>query len=179
MKRTPATLTALAAVLLCTACAPGAGTGGGPERQPVATSPAVTSVQPSLSAGGRPQAPGGTVPPTLGIAWDDAARKAALNTATKAMTLYARPTVTDKVWIQELGQLLTPEAVADYQDVDPATIPVKKITGAGQLKVDEANGFGCHVVFGTDAGSYDVQLLRSAADKPWQVNRITPLSGTK
>ena len=172
-------LTVLAAVLLCTACAPTASTGGGPEKEPVSTSPAVTSVQPSLSAGGKSQAPGGTAPATLGIAWDEASKKAALDTATQAMTLYARPTVTDKVWIQELGQILTSQAVADYQYVDPANIPVKKITGPGQLKVDENNGFGCHVVFATDVGNYDVQLLRSAADKPWQVNRFTPPNGTK
>ncbi|UYY83710.1 hypothetical protein OIT41_20835 (plasmid) [Arthrobacter sp. YA7-1] len=175
MKRT---LTVLAVVLVCTACAPMANTGGGPENQQVSTSPAV-SAPPSLSAGGKAQAPGGTAPATLGIAWDEPSKKAALDTATKAMTLYARPTVPDKVWIQELGQLLTAQAVADYQDVDPANIPVKKITGPGQLKIDESNGFGCHVVFPTDAGDYDVQLLRSAADKPWQVNRFTPPNGTK
>lgn len=176
MKRT---LTALAAVLVCTACAPMANTAGGPENQQVSTSPAVTSEMPSLSAGGKSQAPGGTAPATLGIVWDEPSKKAALDTAAKAMTLYARPMVPDKVWIQELGQLLTAQAVADYQDVDPANIPVKKITGPGQLKIDESNGFGCHVVFPTDAGSYDVQLLRSAADKPWQVNRFTHPNGTK
>ncbi|WP_427136780.1 hypothetical protein [Pseudarthrobacter sp. S9] len=167
-------LTVLAAVLLCTACAPASNT------TPAEQSPTGTATAPaSLSAGGKSQAPGGTAPATLGIAWDDASKKAALDTATQAMTLYARPTVTDKVWIQELGQLLTSQAVADYQYVDPANIPVKKITGPGQLKVDENNGFGCHVVFPTDAGNYDVQLLRSAADKPWQVNRFTPPNGTK
>ena len=88
MKRT---LTALAAVLLCTACAPTASTGGGPERQLVPTSPAVTSVAPSLSAGGRSQAPGGTVPPTSGIAWDDESKTEAAKVATRAMADYARP----------------------------------------------------------------------------------------
>jgi hypothetical protein len=166
----------LAAVLLCTACAPATNTPPAeqsPNGSPPATAPA------SLSAGGRSQAPGGTAPATLGVAWDEASKKAALDTATQAMTLYARPAVPDKVWIQELGQLLTSQAVADYQYVDPANIPVKKITGPGQLKVDENNGFGCHVVFPTDVGNYDVQLLRSAADKPWQVNRFTPPNGTK
>jgi hypothetical protein len=115
----------------------------------------------------------------LGIAWDEASKTAALETATKAMTLYARPTVTDKEWIQELGQLLTAEATADYQYVDPANIPVTKVTGTGQLRMDENNGFGCHVVLPTDAGDYDVQLLRSAANMPWQVNRFTPPNGTK
>jgi len=169
-------LTVLAAVLLCTACSTPAS--NNTPAEPAATSTA-TTVQPSLSAGGKAQAPGGTAPATLGIAWDEASKKSALDTATRAMTLYARPTVSDKVWIQELGQLMTPQAVADYQYVDPANIPAKKITGPGQLKVDENNGFGCHVVFPTDAGNYDVQLLRAAADKPWQVNRFTPPNGTK
>jgi hypothetical protein len=172
MKRT---LTALAAVLVCTACSSPASntTPQGPAPSTSAAAPA------TLSAGGRSQAPGGTAPPTLGIAWDEPSKTAALETATKAMKLYARPTVADTVWIQDLGQLLTSQAAADYQYVDPANIPVKKITGAGQLKIDENNGFGCHVVFPTDAGDYDVQLLRSAADKPWQVNRFTPPNGTK
>jgi hypothetical protein len=171
MKRT---LTALAAVLVCTACAPVSST------TPAEPPPSTTATTPAtLSAGGKSQAPGGTAPATLGIAWDEPSKTAALETATKAMKLYARPTVTDKVWIQELGQLLTAQAAADYQYVDPANIPVNKITGTGQLKIDERNGFGCHVVFPTDAGDYDVQLLRSAADKPWQVNRFTPPNGTK
>ncbi|MFC8041735.1 hypothetical protein ACFUOZ_20475 [Paenarthrobacter sp. NPDC057355] len=167
-------LTALAAVLVCTACAPVSHTTL-PERSQStsATSPA------TLSAGGKSQAPGGTAPATLGIAWDEPSKSAALDTASKAMTLYARPIVSDKVWIQELGQLLTSQAVADYQYVEPANIPANKVTGAGQLKIDESNGFGCHVIVPTNAGHYDVQLLRSAADKPWQVNRFTPPNGTK
>jgi hypothetical protein len=171
MKRT---LTVFAAVLMCTACAPVSST------TPTEPSPSMSATAPAtLSAGGKSQAPGGTAPATLGIAWDEPSKTAALETATKAMTLYARPTMTDTVWIQELGQLLTAQATADYQYVDPANIPVRKVTGAGQLKIDEGNGFGCHVVFPTDAGDYDVQLLRSAPDKPWQVNRFTPPNGTK
>ncbi|BCW86461.1 hypothetical protein NicSoilE8_41340 (plasmid) [Arthrobacter sp. NicSoilE8] len=167
-------LTALAAVLLCTACSPAAST------TPATPSPTATaSTEATLSAGGKSQAPGGTAPASLGIAWDETSKKTALDTATKAMTLYARPTVNDKVWIQELGQLLTPQAAADYQYVDPANIPVTKITGTGKLTIDESNGFGCHVVFSTNAGNYDVQLLRTAADKPWQVNRFTPPNGIK
>lgn len=171
MKRT---LTALTALLVCTACTPVSST---PPAEPSPSASAATSA--TLSAGGKPQAPGGTAPATLGIAWDEPSKTSALDTATKAMTLYARPAVTDKVWIQELGQFLTAQAVADYQYVDPANIPATKVTGPGQLNIDESNGFGCHVVFPTDAGDYDVQLLRSAADKPWQVNRFTPPNGTK
>lgn len=167
-------LTALAALFVCTACAP-VSTTTAPEPSP---STSITAPV-TLSAGGKPQAPDGTAPATLGIAWDEPSKTAALETATKAMRLYVRPTVTDRIWIQELGQLLTAQAAADYQYVDPANIPVTKITGPGQLKIDQNNGFGCHVVFPTDAGEYDVQLLRSAADKPWQVNRFTPPNGTK
>ena len=167
-------LTALAALLVCTACAPVASS---TPAEPSPSASAATTA--TLSAGGKPQAPGGTAPATLGITWDEASKTAARETATKAMTLFARPTVTDKVWIQELGQLLTAQATADYQYVDPANIPVTKVTGTGRLKIDENNGFGCHVVFPTDAGDYDVQLLRSSADKPWQVNRFTPPNGTK
>lgn len=168
-------LTVLVAVLLlCAACAPASD--NTPAEQPSTSS---TTAPPSLSAGGKEQAPGGTAPATLGIAWDDASKKAAVDTATQAMTLYARPTLSDKEWIQELGQLMTSQAVADYQYVDPVNIPVTKITGAARLRIDENNGFGCHIIFPTDAGSYDVQLLRSAADKPWQVNRFTPPNGTK
>jgi hypothetical protein len=171
MKRT---LTALAAVLACTACsAPASSTA------PQGQTPSASAAPATLSSGGRSQAPGGTAPPTLGIAWDEQSKTSALDTATKAMDLYARPTVADTVWIQDLGQLLTPQAAADYQYTDPADIPVRKITGPGRLKIDQANGFGCHVVFPTDAGDYDVQLLRAAAGKPWQVNRFTPPAGTK
>ena len=166
-------LTALTALLVCTACAP---VSTSTPAEPPATS---ATSEATLSAGGKPQAPGGTAPATLGIAWDEASKTAAIDTATKAMTLYARPTVTDKQWIQELGQVLTAQATADYQYVDPANIPVTRITGTGQLRIDENNGFGCHVMFPTDAGDYEVQLLRSGADKPWQVNRFTPPNGTK
>jgi len=170
MKRT---LTALTALLMCTACAPVSNSTPAEPPSTATTAPA------TLSAGGKPQAPGGTAPATLGIAWDEASKTAALDTATTAMTLYARPTVTDKAWIQDLGQILTTQATADYQYVDPTNIPATKVTGTGQLRIDETNGFGCHVVIPTDAGDYDVQLLRSAADKPWQVNRFTPPNGTK
>ncbi|ADX75194.1 hypothetical protein Asphe3_41290 (plasmid) [Pseudarthrobacter phenanthrenivorans Sphe3] len=167
-------LTALTALLVCTACAP---VSTSTPAEPLPTTSTTSTA--TLSAGGKPQAPGGTAPATLGIAWDEASKTAALETAAKAMTLYARPTVTDKEWIQELGQLLTAQATADYQYVDPANIPVTRITGPGQLNIDEKNGFGCHVVFPTDAGDYNVQLLRTGAGKPWQVNRITPPNGTK
>lgn len=163
-------LLVLATVLACTACTPASSTtpAGPPASTPTAAAPV------SLSTGGQPQAPGGTAPATLGIPWDQASRTAALATATKAMALYARPKAPAAAWIQDLGQLMTPQAAADYQDTDPAGIPATRITGTGQLRIDPGNGYGCHAVVPTDAGDYDVQLLRTAAGAPWQVNRITP-----
>lgn len=170
MKRT---LTALAAVLLCTACAPPS-TGGGPERQPVPTSPAVTSVAPSLSTGGRSQAPGGTVPPTSGIAWDDESKTKAVAVATRAMADYARPGTDAALWANDFARWLTPQATADYSTVDPANIPVTRVTGPATLAVDEANGYGVTVTVPTDIGPYALQLLRTSKDSTWKVNRLTP-----
>ena len=46
----------------------------------------------SLSANSGPQAPGGTVPATIGITWDQASKDDALDVAENAMTDFARPT---------------------------------------------------------------------------------------
>lgn len=171
MKRT---LTTLATALLCTACAPTAPTGGGPERQPVPTSPAVVSVAPSLSAGGRSQAPGGTVPPTSGIAWDDESKTEAIAVATRAMADFARPQAEATQWANDFARWLTPQATADYSTVDPANIPVSRVTGPATMAVDESNGYGVTVTLPTDIGPYAVQLLRTSKDSTWKVNRITP-----
>ena len=69
-------LTALAALLVCTACAPLSSS------TPAEPSPSTSAASPAtLSAGGKPQAPGGTAPATLGIPWDEASKTAALETA--------------------------------------------------------------------------------------------------
>lgn len=167
-------LTTLATVLLCTACAPTATTGGGPERQLVPMSPAVVSVAPSLSAGGRSQAPGGTVPPTSGIAWDDESKTEAAKIATRAMADYARPKEEATQWANDFARWLTPQATADYSTVDPANIPVSRVTGPATLAVDETNGYGVTVTVPTDIGHYTLQLLRTSKDATWKVNRLTP-----
>jgi hypothetical protein len=159
-----------AAVLLCTACAPAANTTPAP-----ATSAAATASAPvSLSAGSGPQAPGGTVPATIGISWDQASKGAAVDTAQKAMSDFARPGVDDKQWANDLARWLTPQATADYSAVDPANVPATRVTGPATLTVDEANGYGVTVAVPTDGGTYTLQLLRTGKDAPWKVNRLTP-----
>lgn len=169
MKRSLAVLTA---ALLCTSCAPPAGTRLAPQTSGTPTPAASAPV--SLSAGGQPQAPGGTVPPTLGIAWDEESKKAAADVAVKAMADFARPTTDAAQWANDLARWLTPQATAAYSAVDPATIPASKITGRATLRVDETNGYGVTATVPTDAGPYRIQLLRTSRDSPWKVNRLTP-----
>ena len=157
-------LALLAVVLLCAACAPAANTTPAP-----APSTATPSAPVSLSAGSGPQAPGGTVPPTIGISWDQA-----VDVAEKAMADFARPAVEETQWANDLARWLTPQATADYSAVDPANIPASKVTGSAKLTVDEANGYGVLAAVPTNAGTYTLQLLRTGKDAPWKVNRLTP-----
>ena len=116
-------LTLLAVALLCVSCAPVANTTPAPA---ASTSKPTASAPVSLSANSGPQAPGGTVPATIGIAWDQASKDEAMDVAENAMTDFARPTVEDKQWANDLARWLTPQATADYSAVDPANIPVER-----------------------------------------------------
>ena|GEM_PF-1105983 len=164
-------LTLLAVALLCVSCAPA----GNTTAAPTSASTRPTSSAPvSLSANSGPQAPGGTIPATSGIAWDQASKDEAADVAENAMADFARPTVEEKQWANDLARWLTPQATADYSAVDPSNIPVSRVTGPATLSVDEANGFGVMAAVPTNAGTYTVQLLRTGKDAPWKVNRLTP-----
>jgi hypothetical protein len=166
-------LTLIAVALLCVSCAPVANTTPAPAK---ATSKPAASAPVSLSANSGPQAPGGTIPATTGITWDQASKDNAVDVAGKAMADFARPAVGEKQWANDLAHWLTPQATADYSAVDPANIPASRVTGPATLTVDEANGFGVTAAVPTNAGTYSVQLLRTAKDAPWKVNRLTPPS---
>ena len=165
-------LTLIAVALLCAACAPAVSTGAAPA-SPSSASP-TASAPVSLSANSGPQAPGGTVPATIGIAWDQASKDDALDVAENAMTDFARPTLDETQWANDLARWLTPQATADYSSVDPSNIPASRVTGAATLSVDEANGYGASASVPTNAGTYTLQLLRTGKDAPWKVNRLTP-----
>ncbi len=174
MRHSPATNSAataaalLALALTGCAAAPAASTAY-PDVSPSAAPTGSASV--SLSAGDRPQAPGGTSPAALGVAWDTASKTAALDLATRAMTLYARPEVSAQAWIADLRALLTPQAAQDYTDVDPSTIAITSF-GPGELIVDQANGYAAKARFGSPAGPYGVALHRNGADQAWKVVRF-------
>lgn len=165
-------LTLITVALLCAACAPAASTGAAPASSSSASPTASAPV--SLSANSGPQAPGGTVPATIGITWDQASKDAAVDAAENAMTDFARPTLDEKQWANDLARWLTPQATADYSSVDPSNIPASRVTGAATLSVDEANGYGATAAVPTNAGTYTLQLLRAGKDAPWKVNRLTP-----
>lgn len=158
-----------AAALLCAGCAPASNTTPAPPE-----STATSSSRVSLSADSGPQAPGGTVPRTIGIAWDQASKDQAVDVAQKAMADFARPSVGDRQWANDLARWLTPQATAGYSAVDPANIPASRVTGPAKLAVDEANGYGVTAAVPTNAGTYTLQLLRTGQDAPWKVNRLTP-----
>lgn len=163
-------LALLAVALLCVSCAPAANTtpAESARTKPTASAPV------SLSAISGPQAPGGTVPATTGITWDEASKGKAVDVAEKAMADFARPAVEEQQWANDLARWLTPQATADYSAVDPANIPANRVTGAATLSVDEANGYGVTAAVPTNAGTYTVQLLRTGTEAPWKVNRLTP-----
>ncbi len=163
-------LVLLAVALLCVSCAPASNTtAAGPTSSlPAASAPV------SLSADGGPQAPGGTIPATIGITWDQAGKDNAVEVAEKAMVDFARPALEEKHWANDLARWLTPQATADYSAVDPANIPASRVTGPATLTVDETNGYGVMAAVPTDAGTYTLQLLRTGKEAPWKVNRLSP-----
>ena len=165
-------LALLAVALLCVSCAPAANT---TPAKTASTTPAA-SAPVSLSANSGPQAPGGTVPASTGITWDQASKDKAVEIAQKAMDDFARPNVEEKQWANELARWLTPQATAHFSAVDPANIPANRVTGPATLSVDEANGYGVTAAVPTNAGTYTLQLLRTGKESPWKVNRLTPPS---
>lgn len=168
-------LALIAVALLCVSCGSDAGTDKASAEESVSASP-TPSTPVSLSADGAPQAPGSTVSPSMGIAWDQASKDRAVEVAQAAMTDFARPAIEEKQWANDLARWLTPQATADYSSVDPANIPASSVTGPATLTVDEANGYGVIAAVPTNAGTYTLQLLRTGKDAPWKVNRLTPPS---
>lgn len=89
------------------------------------------------------------------------------------MRLYARPTVDAATWWRDLSEYFTPQASIDYQTVDPANIPAKKVTGQAKLLPSSSPNLArAHVM--TDYGTYLVIMSRGAEDPTWKVARVVP-----
>jgi hypothetical protein len=165
-----------ASLLLCTACFDSDRIGTTSEETPPATEPSPTSTYtPSRSVGDGPQAPEMDVPASP--EWLPGDEEAAKETAANALRDFARPTIEETQWANDLARWLTPEATTAYSAVDPANVPVTEVTGPATLDVDPTNGFGVMATVPTDVGPYGVQLLRQSQDEPWKVNRLYPPEG--
>lgn len=165
-----------AAVLLCTACFNGDRTGtNGDVTESSGQSPSST-YDASHSVGDGPQAP---ETGAQKLEWQPGDEEAAKDTAVNALRDFARPDLQETQWSNDFARWLTPEATTAYSAVDPANVPVTKVTGLATLDIDEANGFGVMATVPTDIGDYGVQLLRQGQDEPWKVNRLYPPEDAK
>lgn len=107
--------------------------------------------------------------------WDDDVRQAAREAATAAVNAFADVDRSADAWWKNLSPLLTPQARAVYEDVDPRNVPVREVTGAAKV-TDESSTLLTEVEVPTDAGAYTVMLVRADGGSPWLAEQIRPSS---
>lgn len=143
----------------------------GPSLSP-SSSPTVTSTSPANPT--PPVDMGATADPVPEAGTDSQA--AAIDTAEKAITAFARPDLSYDEWINGLYPYLTQAGAAAYEDTDPARVPVRQVTGAGTI-LPASTEVALIVQVPTDAGLYNVSLSRPSPDAPWLADRIRPAEG--
>ncbi|MEZ2390247.1 hypothetical protein AB6813_11980 [bacterium RCC_150] len=126
----------------------------------------------SLSAGEHPQAQGPATPPVA--SWDAGSEQNAKDTATRAMTLFARPQADQRQWITDLAPLLSPAYRADAEYINPARVPVSRILAGPVLQTSAGDPMTVKAVYSTNAGEWVVLLHRAGQPEPWMVQAITP-----
>jgi hypothetical protein len=95
--------------------------------------------------------------------------------ATRAVTLFCRPSLDYDTWIAELYPVLSQAAAVAYETVDPANVPCTGVTGTAQIR-DTDGAYTARVLVPTDAGDYSVYVHRPLDTSPWAVEQITPLA---
>ncbi|MEU2201696.1 hypothetical protein [Isoptericola sp. NPDC019482] len=183
MRRAPVGSAALLIALLLAGCAspeepvaaPSAATGAASSQPPAAAPSRAAEATPDPS-GLVDEDTGETIKPQAVPEWDAASRSSVVDAAAVALRAFARPGLDSESWWAELQPLLTQQAAEDYAYVDPANIPVQKVTGAGKL-VDKSSAYVGTVEVPTDVGAYTLILTRKSADAEWKVSRITPPEG--
>lgn len=143
----------------------------GPSLSP-SSSPTVTSTSPANPT--PPVDMGATADPVPEAGTDS--QEAAIDTAEKAVTAFARPDLSYDEWINGLYPYLTQTGAAAYEDTDPALVPVRQVTGAGRI-LPASTEVALIVQVPTDAGPYNVSLSRPSPDAPWLADRIRPAEG--
>jgi hypothetical protein len=112
------------------------------------------------------------------VTWDAAAEKSVKDTAAKVMGLFARPDVPESTWFADLAPHLAPEYAEDAKYIDPARVPIRKITDGPAISRDAGNPMTVTATFATDAGRWRVLLHRSGQQQPWLVTAISPQDPT-
>ncbi|WP_217376135.1 hypothetical protein [Paenarthrobacter ureafaciens] len=171
MRQHLALTVALAAALSVSACA--GTTGTGPATEPT---PTLTTGQDSNHAGDGHGAEEHYGIPE--VTWDAAAEKSVKDTASKVMGLFARPDVPEATWFADLAPHLAPEYAEDAKYIDPARVPIRKITDGPAISRDAGNPMTVTATFATDAGRWRVLLHRSGQQQPWLVTAISPQDPT-
>ncbi|MDO5645930.1 MAG: hypothetical protein Q4G21_09650 [Dermabacter sp.] len=116
---------------------------------------------------------GETIEPRPVPQWDEASQEDVVSRAENAMRAFARPDLDEDTWWAELEPLLTDTGAMDYSYVDPANIPAREVTGPGVI-IEDSSAYVATVEVPTDAGTYQILLIRQDAASPWLVSRITP-----
>ncbi|MFE4080410.1 hypothetical protein [Paenarthrobacter sp. YIM B13468] len=176
MRKHLALTAVLAAALSLSACAGNAAT------EPVAGStPTVTTGQAGEESHHADDGHGHSADEHYGIpvvTWDAAAEKSVKDTAAKVMALFARPDVPETTWFADLAPHLAPEYAEDAKYIDPARVPVRKITDGPAISRDAGNPMTVTATFSTNAGRWTMLLHRSGQQQPWLVTAISPQEQT-
>ena len=103
----------------------------------------------------------------------DASQTDALSAAEKVLSTFGQPELAYDEWIAALYPVMTQSGAAAYEGTDPTTIPVRHITGTGEIMAGSTE-VALIVQVPTDAGLYNVSLSRPSATAVWLADRIRP-----
>ena len=78
-----------------------------------------------------------------------------------------------KQWWKAFRVHLTPSAIVAFEGTDPRVIPATEVTDSGRVS-SYPDGTSASVLVDTDAGQYQVGLVRESLEHPWMVDRIAP-----
>lgn len=112
------------------------------------------------------------------VTWDAASEKSVKDTAAKVMGLFARPDLPETTWFADLAPHLAPEYAEDAKYIDPARVPIRKVTDGPAISRDAGNPMTVTASFSTDAGRWTMLLHRPGQQQPWLVTAISPQDPT-
>lgn len=161
----------LAAALSLAACS----TSPGQDPAPAESNGSYASAAPSQSSGDQAHSdeeeedhPSVPVPEANAASQTDA-----IAAATAALTAFARPSLPEEQWWNELLPLLSQKGAVAYEGTLPSNIPVTAVTGAAVV-LDASTDVATLVEVPTDAGPYIVTLVRGSTAERWLAERIRP-----